>query len=870
MTDASQPEAADLADEDQRRFRALQAHFEACADLDTAGQRAYVERLARAEPGVAGELSDLLEPTSHTDVLADAFASARLETIDGLHLGPGVEVGPYTLERELGRGGMGQVFVARRSDPDRTVALKVLRGSRKDPTFIRRFEFESQVLARLNHPHIAHVYETGSERIGEVQALWYAMELVEGARSLDRRLAASKLSQGKKLELFLELCAAVQYAHQRGVVHRDLKPANILVDRDDNIKLIDFGIAKPLDAFESPEVNLTRAGEIIGTLAYMSPEQARGTGEPTDVRSDVYALGVIAYELLTGSLPLELRDKSLLDCVQTICTSPVRSEPLDETRQPTDVRIILRKALAKDPEDRYSTVDGFAADLRRYMRSEPIAARPPSVVYQAMKFAARNRVLVGAAAVALLALLAGGVLSTVGLLRARSAQADAEAARDHAQRAQTRAERAELAANQAADFAVEMLLSADPYEGASSEATMLEAVDAAAKRLDARDDFERPTEHRLRVTLAQLYLHLERAPEALAQARRALVTSDDEPQRLAARTLELEALLEGHLDDAITAPAQANFRAHRDAYGPEDPKTLEAEAVYIGALADEGQLELARAKMADLLERQIAVHGEDVDAVLQSRFRLAEWHYVAGDLTEAHRAFAQLRDDAARINGPDHPSTLGIRLRLAQATQASGDGASAAAMLERLRPDVERVLGETHEMTLGLLNSQANLAANDDETVARAPALYAELLDRLSDDDPSRRTVANNLAFALVRLERYDEAEVIFEKSWAEQREGAPRAQGSYLKTAANYATLFERTGRTKRAIALLAEAESKGREDFGEHYWIVEVIAARRAVLEGETPPVPTTERARKHLRGMSPAWAARLEAMPAPIAGD
>ncbi len=343
--------------------------------------------------------------------------AAAAAHVDEPLLPPGTVVGRYTLRGVVGAGGMGVVYIAEQDRPRRTVALKVLRAGIASARMLRRFEFEAEILGRLQHPGIAQVYEAGAFAEGRLTRPYIAMELVRGAPLIE---AARQRGLGtrQKLELLAKVCDAVQHAHQVGVIHRDLKPANILVadaapDRDGaraggpggagasggfgsgpealSPKVLDFGVARGLERDGAVTTLQTAAGQIVGTLPYMSPEQLDGEESKVDTRSDVYALGVVGYELLSGRLPLDLAKASLAEAARILRDqTPVRLSLIDRSLA-GDIEVIFATALAKDPNRRYRSAAELAADIRRHLAGQPIAARQDSALYVFSTFVRRNK-----------------------------------------------------------------------------------------------------------------------------------------------------------------------------------------------------------------------------------------------------------------------------------------------------------------------------------------------------------------------------------------------------------------------------------------------------------------------------------------------
>ena len=315
----------------------------------------------------------------------------------------------YTVLGKIGAGGMGIVYEASQHHPERVVALKVIRGgSIADEHRLKLFQREIRTLARLKHPSIAAIYDAGQTDDGQP---FFTMERVRGTPLIEH-LEGEALSIRERLELFRSLCAAVQYAHQRGVIHRDLKPSNVLVDEDGNVKILDFGLARLQEEEIAVGGTLTEPGRIMGTLTYMSPEQSAGRSEQLDVRSDVYSLGVMLYESLTGELPYDVSGSALPEALWTISEqSPQRPGKINSVLRGEPETIVL-KALEKDVERRYQSAAALADDIDRHLTGQPILAHPPSAVYQLRKFVGRYKLPVSFAALLLLAVTAFAVVGT--------------------------------------------------------------------------------------------------------------------------------------------------------------------------------------------------------------------------------------------------------------------------------------------------------------------------------------------------------------------------------------------------------------------------------------------------------------------------
>src|SRR5271166_4464973 len=437
-------EALEITDPDQRR----QFLDQACG-ADKA-LRAQVERLLASSQSAGDFFKDCapaLEPAPADAAKVLSAAESALEP----EIPETKCIGPYKLLQKLGEGGYGVVYMAEQEQPiRRRVALKIIKLGMDTKNVIARFEAERQALALMDHPNIARVLDAGATEIGRP---YFVMELVYGVK-ITEYCDQNRVSMKERLELFIQVCNAVQHAHQKGIIHRDIKPSNVLITLNDGRpvpKVIDFGVAKALNQQLTQETLFTRFAEMIGTPLYMSPEQAEMTSLDIDTRADIYSLGVLLYELLTGSTPFE-KDRlrhAAYDEIRRIIREEEPPKPslrissLGDTRTAVaahrhadphrlsqlvrgDLDWIVMKALEKDRTRRYDTASNFAADVLRYLSHRPVEACPPSPVYRFRKFARRNRVAITTAAVVLIALLLGTVVSVTQAIRAKRAEQLAE------------------------------------------------------------------------------------------------------------------------------------------------------------------------------------------------------------------------------------------------------------------------------------------------------------------------------------------------------------------------------------------------------------------------------------------------------------
>ena len=739
----------------------------------------------------------------------------------------GSVIGPYRLLRRLGEGGMGEVFEAEQTEPiRRRVALKVIKQGMDTRAVVARFDAERQALAMMDHPCIAKVHDAGATGRGRP---FFVMEYVDGEPITDH-CNRRRLGTRARLELFVRVCEGVQHAHQKAVIHRDLKPTNILVTEVDGQplpKIIDFGVAKATDQRLTEMTLLTELGQVVGTPAYMSPEQAALSDADIDTRTDVYALGVVLYELLVGERPFERhmkragyeairkiiceqdppRPSTLLGSLgdQSAALAEVRGCALRRLRSDLrgDLDWITMKALEKQRERRYETVNGLAADLRRHLRDDPVTAGPPTAGYRAAKFVRRHRTGVAIGAVAAVALAAFATFSTV---QARTIARE----RDRAEAAGAQAE----AMN---EFLAGTLASADPWAGSGGDVTVVEALDAARQEIETAFTGQPATEASMRAVLGQTYLGLGQLEPATEQIERALQIRqglpDDDPHAMGL-LFSTEAKLRqdrAEYEAAVQSAAEAARIFREDpAAGPADLLTAyhhearnllytqryaEAESVLVLCEAVAPRIEGAQRILvatnhslrADLLRERDgdAAAGDSLSRLAFTTARAvdpdhavlgmylnnaAQYHSESGDLAGALADFDSALVFYERSFGTDHPQYAiclenrgGVLYRLGRVDETF-------AALEQVRDIRLRNLGPGHiDVVRTSLNmgTVASLAGNHEQALAIFHDLKPALIEARGREHPDVLAVLRNEGTALRGLDRLEEARDRFAEACA-------------------------------------------------------------------------------------------------------
>jgi tetratricopeptide (TPR) repeat protein/tRNA A-37 threonylcarbamoyl transferase component Bud32 len=702
-------------------------------------------------------------------------------------------VGHYTIRGVLGEGGMGIVYEAEQDQPRRVVALKVIRAGHLSPQLLRRFEHESQVLGRLQHPGIAQVYEAGTIEDARGNPVpFFAMELIRGV-PLTTYAARKKLGTRERLDLIARICDAAYHAHQKGVIHRDLKPGNILVDESGQPKILDFGIARAMDSDLQLTTLHTDIGQLMGTVQYMSPEQVSGDPHELDTRSDVYAVGVVAYELLTGRLPHDLGRKTIHEKVRVIREEePTRLSSLDRTLR-GDVETIVSKALEKDKVRRYQSAEALAVDIRRYLKDEPIAARPASTWYQLAKFSKRNKALVGGVVVSFLILLTG-IAGTAWQARVARQRAD------------------EL--QQVSDFQANMLRQVDPTRAgklltADVQARFEAAIAAAGVSEGAR------------ARQVEMFMGQWKRVNA-TDAARALIDStilkpavDAIDKQFADQPLVDAALRQALADryrdlglyDAALPLQEKALATRRRVLGEEHPQTL-SSINQMGVLLDsQGKLEEAGRYYREALEKFRRVLGEEHSETLTSINNMGFLMWAEGKPSEAEPYFREALEKRRRLLGEAHPDLLTSISNMGGLLHSQGKLDEAEPYVREALQKSRRVLGEEHPDTLisiGNLGSLLRAQGKLDE----AEPYYREALEKsrrvLGEEHPDTLIAISNMGFLLRAEGKLDEAEPYYREALTKYRRVLGHEHAETLISIDNLGSLLSSRGQYAAAEALL------------------------------------------------------------------
>ncbi|MFO1051204.1 MAG: protein kinase [Planctomycetota bacterium] len=773
---------------DRARLRRI---FDAACDLDAAARGVLLDRECTGDPELRAEVEELLRRDQAAALLAEERLAALRGQIESGTARLPERIGRFRVLARIGAGGMGVVYRALQENPEREVAIKVLAPGLGDDATHARFALEAEALGRLQHPGIAQILEAGSYHSEHGEQPYLAMELV-GGEALNQWARRRQPAERERLAVLLQVCDAIQHAHQKGLIHRDLKPGNLLVDESARVKVLDFGIARLLDADRDHGLR-TRTGQMLGTLSYMSPEQAKGDHDAVDVRSDVYALGVIAYELLSGALPIDVEGQPLTVAVRRVIDDqPVLLGQRDR-RIATDLQTIVATALRKEPERRYATVQAFADDLRRYLAYQPVLARPASFGYVVRRFARRHRGLVVGSAAAVLALCAGTALAVAWALRAARAEGEAR-------------EEAKIA-DGVSDFVEHLFAGASPAAANGREITAKELVLRGVKRVGASLADEPLFRARLERFLGTVLTELGEAKTARPLLDDALTT--------------LRASLpadDTRIGEAILSKARNLFLGH-DVVAAE-PLFDEALAWHerMGRPRDEffarcheglGACALERRGLDEALahfETMRAVRAADPDPAVRARdlVRMANLRRLRGETQLAEMLFVQAHQLAQQGDDAMLRANLATNLGVLRAGQQRLDEAES---LSRESLEVgERLLGVEHPLLVRRLCNLAGVLSQTGRQEQAVPLLERALAIGAkagAEQDDGVASAATNLGNLREQQGRSDDAVALYERAIAIYERFGPARSRELADTIENMALAVEHLGDKERAAAL-------------------------------------------------------------------
>jgi serine/threonine protein kinase/TolA-binding protein len=850
--------------------------FHLAADLSVSDQAAYVNEACAGDEAMRAEVMSLL---SHDEPVADAFSDDQLAAMrSALEVAVGsnataadrfampslaespTRVGRYEILRVLGHGGMGVVYEAKQDNPQRVVAVKVIRPGLATHRIMQRFEHEAQALGRLQHPGIAHIYEAGVADVESKSELrsrqpFIAMELIRG-QSLVAYAREKDLSTTARLTLVASVCDAVEHAHAQGVIHRDLKPSNILVDASGQPKILDFGVARLTDSDVQVTTMHTNVGQLVGTLPYMSPEQVTSSSSRLDRRSDVYALGVILYEMLAGKLPHDLHARSIPEAVQVIqSTEPSRLSSFNTVFR-GDVETIVSKALEKDPTRRYQSAGELADDLRRHLTDQPITARPPSTLYQFRKFARRNKPAVVGATAVLVVLIAGVITTSIGMVQARSAQA----------LAQSRLEESELAKRETEavnDFLNEILYAADPARYSGREMSVREALDEASNHIDEFASDTPAIKAAIHFTIGKTYDRVGAYREAARHLKAAYEMRNELFGPHDVRTIEClsiyaqnlylceeyetcEHLLIASIERLrldtppnheqlgrqlctlgriykctaqyvkATSTLRESIAFHRQR-GP-DPGGLADSLLELGAvLSREAVFIEAEALQREALDIQRRMHGSDSPYVGGTLSTLAVTLKRCDKLDEAESTFREAIANLSSNHGKEHPSTLTAMLNLGGLLAERGFHEKAEAMFREILPLMQKAHGDDSSH-MGIAYAKLADALRRQNKLTEAEQFYREavgIFERGMGEHPYTARAKSELGSVLFEMEQFEEAAGLYEQAATMYRKTMGTTHPVYPDTLILLAQSQRKLGQSDMANESFAEAEKHILADF-------------------------------------------------------
>jgi serine/threonine protein kinase/Tfp pilus assembly protein PilF len=804
--------------------------FTEAIQLPVEERGAFVQRACADDEVLRRKVAALLTSNDRVsgfmEAPAPAVSDSRARVVAGEK--PGDHVDRYRLLQQIGEGGCGVVFLAEQQAPVvRRVALKVVKPGMDTKSVIARFEAERQALALMDHPHIAHVFDAGATEGGRP---YFVMELVEGVKITDY-CDRHSLPTSARLELFTQVCDAIQHAHQKGIIHRDIKPSNILVvtgpDGKPVPKVIDFGIAKATNDQPLTDHTLfTSLGMLIGTPAYMSPEQATLASAELDTRTDIYSLGVLLYELLTSTTPFDTREllRAGVDEIRRVIreAEPVRPSTRLSTMVAADLvnfskrhgaeapRLIremrgdldwiVMKALEKDRARRYATANGLAMDVERYLWGEAVLARPPSTAYKLQKLFLRNRLLFGSLSAVAAVLVIGFIVVTVALTREQIARRETDQARQEAVADKLKSEEVKR-------FLEDMLEGAAPSLALTRDTRVFRLIlDRAAKRLAVELTNQPAVRAELQALLGTVYADIGQKAQAEALLRDALATRiklfGEESETASDVMFKLGQVLDlgTKADEAETFTRRA-LQARQNLFGEEHLKVAECYTVLGTIFWRRQQLGEAR----ELLEKSLALHRRLLDNdspwLGDVRLGLGSINYAQGKYPEAEELFRQAMNNWEKVLSQDHPSVIQSLNNLAVVLSAQGKDADAEPLIRRAVETRRKLHGEAHPSVVNALHSLTRMLIRLNRSAeAEVTGREALMAARKTWGDTKEDTleVLRDLINALLAQHKYPEADQLFADMLPPEHASKPEYAGLLYERCDTYA----RCRRWRDAVA--------------------------------------------------------------------
>lgn len=786
---------------------------------------AWLASEAADDADVLREVREMLAEESNPNSAARQLDAGAVSMLDDSTAMP-ERISKYRIVGLKGHGGMGIVYEAEQDSPKRRVALKVIRTPMVSPQLLARFKREAEVLGKLQHVGIAHIYEAAISHDESGEQPFLAMELIQGER-ITAYAKAHHLSTRQRLELVARVCDAVQHAHQRGIIHRDLKPANILVvepessltgslksasriaDTVGQPKVLDFGVARLVEGDANVATLQTEVGQLIGTLAYMSPEQVAGDSSSLDTRCDIYALGVLLFELLSGQLPHDLQNCSIAQAARIIQEEePTRlSEAGAQLRG--DLETIVAKALEKDREHRYQSAGEMAADLRRFLADEPIVARPASAIYQFRKFARRNKGLVTGLGVAMVVLMLGITGTVIGLLSALKANRELADTNRKLEESNTDLKNVsqfqsdQLTEIDAAGMALQLrsdLLSGIPQEERSTFESLVGDVNFV--------DYARSTLDHNFFTRAVKSVESQFEDQPLLQATLL--------QDLATTMREL-----GLLDSAVS-PQERSLAIRREKLGDEHYDSLASWGELGNLQLSRGEFEEAESHFRKILEGYGKTLGESARETSSAAVNLALVVQQLGRNDEAEELARTASDGLSKAYGPNDVDTLHAMATLASIVNYQGRYEEAEKLSRETLKRRREVMGDDNTLSAASMITLATTLGNQgayEEALKLTREAFEVRSKLLGARHPQTLATQMEIGAHLTSLAKLEEAEPILRDALEKRRQVLGNSHYGTLNSVDALASVLEERGQFTEAEALFRESLDGRRRTLGDDH---------------------------------------------------